>query len=209
MKQLWIVGVTFTMSMGMAITASAAGDAAAGKKIFAMCASCHGANGAGNKVMNAPLIAGQQEWYIVRQISNFKAGIRGAHAKDVHGKTMRGMAGMLRTDKAVNDVAAYVASLSPVAAAVTIKADAAAGKASFGICQGCHGPTGAGNKAMNAPRLANQHDWYIVRQIKNFKAGIRGAHAKDTFGKHMDGMARTLPTDAAIKNVAAYIQTLK
>lgn len=87
------------------------------------------------------------------------------------------------------------------------KGDAAKGKASFATCIACHGPTGAGNKAMNAPRLSGQADWYIVRQLKNFKTKVRG-HAKDPIGATMYPFVVAL-TDQQIEDIAAYITTLK
>jgi cytochrome c oxidase subunit 2 len=47
----------------------------------------------------------------------------------------------------------------------------------------------------------------VARQLKNFKAGVRGSHAEDIFGKLMAPMAMVLD-DAAVNNVAAYIATL-
>ena len=40
-----------------------------GKTLYGVCASCHGANGAGNKALNAPRISGQKAWYITRPVS--------------------------------------------------------------------------------------------------------------------------------------------
>ena len=34
--------------------------------------------------------------------------------------------------------------------------DAAAGKAKFAVCAGCHGPTGAGNEVLKYPKLAGR-----------------------------------------------------
>ncbi len=210
MKKIWIVGVVFSMLIGLLITASASGDAAAGKKLYKLCLQCHGPDGAGKEMTGAPSIAGQAEWYLARQIMNFRAGVRGgSNTRDGYGSTMRTISIYLRTDKDVNDVSAYVASLSAPAPASTAGTNTAAGKTTYVLCQGCHGPSAAGNEMMNAPRLAGQYDWYIVRQIKNFRAGIRGVHDKDGFGKQMAAIAKTLPNDTAINNVAAYIQTLK
>jgi cytochrome c oxidase subunit II len=61
---------------------------------------------------------------------------------------------------------------------------------------------------LNAPRLSGQGDWYLKLQLRQFKQGARGTHDKDVFGKVMAPMAATLPDDAAIENVAAYIKTL-
>ena len=210
MKRLFVVGITLALGIMTAENASAAGDATKGKAAYAVCAACHGANGMGNKALNAPGIAGQEPWYLERQLKNFKAGVRGAHPKDPYGMQMRPMALTLANDQAVSDMAAFLSSM-PVSKSSesTVKGDATAGKASYMICQTCHGPTGGGNKALNTPRLTGLQDWYIVRQLKNFKSGARGTKAGDTYGMQMRPMALTLTTDAAINNVAAYIATLK
>ena len=210
MKIIFAVGLTLILGVGLALNAYAAGDATKGKAAYAVCAACHGANGMGNKALNAPRIAGQEPWYLERQLNHYKKGIRGANPKDPYGMQMRPMALTLANDQAVSDMAAYVSSMpasKPLES--TVKGDATAGKASYMICQTCHGPTGGGNKALNAPRLTGLQDWYIVRQLKNFKSGARGTKAGDTYGMQMRPMALTLTTDAAINNVTAYIATLK
>ncbi len=210
MKRLFVVGITLALGIMTAENASAAGDPAKGKAAYAVCAACHGANGMGNKALNAPQIAGQEPWYLERQLNNFKGGIRGADPKDTYGMQMRPMALTLANDQAVSDMAAFLSSM-PVSKSSesTVKGDVTAGKASYMICQTCHGPKGGGNKALNSPKLTGLQDWYIVRQLKNFKAGIRGTKSGDLFGMQMRPMAMTLANDEAINNVAAYIATFK
>ena len=210
MRIIFAVGLTLILGIGLALNAYAAGDATKGKAAYAVCAACHGANGMGNKALNAPKIAGQEPWYLERQLKNFKGGIRGANPKDTYGMQMRPMALTLANDQAVSDMAAFLSSMPRSApAASSVKGDVAVGKTAYMICQACHGPTGGGNKALNAPRLTGLQDWYIVRQLKNFKSGARGTKAGDTYGMQMRPMALTLTTDAAINNVTAYIATLK
>ena len=180
-----------------------------GKTLYGVCASCHGADGGGNKALNAPRISGQKAWYIARQLTNFKSGIRGSHEKDIYGQQMRPMSMTLANDQMVADVSAYVSTLKSLASPPTIKGDATAGKAAYAICASCHGANGEGNKALNAPAIAGQNDWYIVRQLYNFKNGIRGVDPKDSYGQQMRPMAMTLPDNKAINNIAAYISTLK
>ena len=62
---------------------------------------------------------------------------------------------------------------------------------------------------MNGPAVAGQNDWYLVTQLKNYKSGARGAHAKDTYGMQMRPMAMTLVDDQAILDVVAYIKSLE
>ncbi len=210
MKRLFVVGITLALGIMTAENASAAGDPAKGKAAYAVCSACHGANGMGNKALNAPQIAGQEPWYLERQLNNFKGGIRGANPKDTYGMQMRPMALTLANDQAVSDMAAFLSSM-PVSKSSesTVKGDTSAGKASYMICQTCHGPKGGGNRALNSPDFTGLQDWYIVRQLKNFKAGIRGTKSGDLFGMQMRPMAMTLANDAAINNVTAYIATLK
>ncbi len=88
------------------------------------------------------------------------------------------------------------------------KADPLAGAAQYAVCMACHGPSGEGNPALNAPRLAGQQASYLRRQLQNFRSGQRGAHKLDTFGSQMRAFASMLPDDAAIRNLSAYIETL-
>ncbi len=86
--------------------------------------------------------------------------------------------------------------------------DVEAGRVLYGVCSACHGPNGEGMQALNGPPLAGQPAWYTERQLQNFKSGVRGSDERDIFGKQMAPMAQTLTTDQAIKDVAAYIESL-
>ena len=101
----------------------AAGDPQLGQTVYAVCAACHGSNGEGNVALNAPRLAGQQDWYVRRQISYYKQGIRGTHAGDLYGSQMAPMAAVLATDASVDNVAAYIQTLPDVPAAVTVTGD--------------------------------------------------------------------------------------
>lgn len=98
------------------------------------------------------------------------------------------------------------ASLSSTSALAA--GDPERGKALYATCGACHGPNGEGMQALNAPGLAGQEEWYLIRQLQNFKSGIRGSNPKDTFGMQMAPMAQTLPNDQAIEDVAAYINQM-
>jgi len=210
MKIIFTIEMTVFLGIGLTLNAYAAGDVTKGKAAYAVCATCHGSDGMGNKALNSPKIAGQEPWYLERQLKNFKKGIRGSNAKDPYGMQMRPMALTLANDQAILDMAAYVSSMSESKSLEsTVKGDVTAGKASYMICQTCHGPNGGGNRALNSPKLTGLQDWYIVRQLKNFKAGIRGTKSGDLFGMQMRPMAMTLANEEVINNVAAYIATFK
>ena len=104
---------------------------------------------------------------------------------------------------------AMAAVVSLYSATSLAAGDAAKGKLLYATCGACHGANGEGQEALNAPRLQGQQDWYITRQLENFKAGIRGTNPKDTNGMVMAPMAQTLPNDQAVADVVAYIKTLK
>ena len=50
--------------------------------------------------------------------------------------------------------------------------DAAAGKTKAAVCAACHGPDGNSTNPL-WPKLAGQHAPYLVKQLKDFKAGKR------------------------------------
>jgi cytochrome c oxidase subunit 2 len=186
------------------------GDAAAGKQLYAVCAACHGAQGEGNPALHAPKLSGQGDWYLQRQLKYFKNGARGTHDKDVFGKMMAPMAATLADDTAIDNVSAYIKTLPDNPAPATVKGSANDGQRLYGsTCGTCHGSSGRGVQAMNAPGLKGMSDWYLVTQLKNFKQGVRGAHAQDMYGPQMALMSEILPDDRAINNLVAYINTLR
>jgi cytochrome c oxidase subunit 2 len=186
-----------------------AGDAAAGKPLFAVCAACHGPQAEGNPALNAPKLSGQGGWYLKRQLKNFKDGARGTHDKDVFGKMMAPMAATLVNDAAIDDVVAYIKTLPDNPAPPTVKTHATDGEKIYVNCGACHGADGRGIQAMNAPRLAGMSDWYLVTQLKNFRQGIRGTHPKDMFGPQMASMAAMLADDQAANDLVAYLNTIR
>ena len=88
-----------------------------------------------------------------------------------------------------------------------ILGNAQVGAAQYAVCTACHGQQGEGLKALNAPKISGQEPWYLRRQLNNYKAGRRGVHEDDIYGRQMAPMAGTLIDDAAIENVIAHIQT--
>jgi cytochrome c oxidase subunit II len=94
-----------------ASTGLAAGDVDRGRALYAACAICHGPSGEGMREMNAPALAGREEWYLVRQLQNFKSGARGTNPQDIYGLQMAPMAQVLANDQAIEDVATYLSNL--------------------------------------------------------------------------------------------------
>ncbi len=180
-----------------------------GREVFQTCEPCHNADGSGNAAIGAPNIAGMKEWYVEEELDKFRAGIRGMHFSDVEGMKMRPMALSLTSEDDVKAVSRYVETMSPVPHAATLPGDAQAGQAIFATCAACHGDGGAGNSDLKAPRIAGVDDWYLATELRKFRSGVRGTNPKDAEGRLMRPMARGLANEDAIRNVVAYIGTLK
>ena len=188
--------------------AAAEADTVAGQVAYAPCSACHGQNGEGNLALNAPRLAGLDDWYLRRQLKNYKLGIRGSDPADVLGGQMRGMASTLVDDAAINNVVAYIGTFDAVPAVQTISGDVAHGEELWQTCRNCHGKEGQGIWAMNAPRSAGMDDWYIAAQLKNFRDGVRGVDRQDPYGRQMAQIAQMLDDDQEITDLVAYINTL-
>ena len=189
------------------VAARVPGNATAGKALYATCAACHGARGEGNLALNAPRLGGQPAWYLERQLRLFKSGARGAHEKDMNGKTMAAMAATLPDEAAIANVATYIAALPDTPAAPTIKGSIDKGRSHYATCAACHGADGRGAAATRAPRLQGMSDWYMARQLRNFRDGVRGGNAQDVDGAQMRLVAGMLVDDAVIGDTLAYINS--
>ncbi len=189
------------------IQARPAGDPVLGAASYAVCAACHGAQGEGIQALNAPKLSGQDPRYLKEQLRKYQTGLRGAHEDDTYGRQMAPMASTLPTEAMIDNVIAYIGTLSDTDAPATVTGDAEHGADLYTVCSNCHGKDGQGIK-MNAPRQAGMSDWYLLRQLENFKAGIRGGHPADLRGKQMGLMSQTLHDEQAMKDVVAYINTL-
>jgi cytochrome c553 len=174
---------------------------------YDFCTVCHGTEGNGNPAIHAPKIAGIEPWYLKRQFEHFRAGLRGTHDTDLSGMEMRPVAEPM-DDATIDAVATWVGTLAPQTPPHTVSGNVRAGRKLYQTCAACHGAKAEGNRALEAPALAGQTDWYLVTQLEHFRSGTRGATADDAPGTQMRAAANVLPDAAAIANVVAYINTL-
>lgn len=165
-----------------------AADIAAGEQKAATCMGCHGPKGKSSSAQ-WPNLAAQQSPYMVNQLNAFKKGTR-------NNPMMQSTAANLSEDD-INNLAAYYSSQPPVSAGGD-PALAKAGQAKAGMCLGCHGSSAEGNGEI--PRLAGQHPDYLVKQLSNFKEGVRKSG-------HMQAIAGTL-SEEDMKALAAYFGSL-
>ena len=196
----------------------AGGDPTKGKTLYTACAACHGQNGEGIQATNSPRLAGLNDWYLISQLQKFKSGLRGANAEDIYGAQMAVFAKTLADEQAILDVVAHIKTLkSGHPARTDHEGDPARGLKLYTeeiLCSQCHGSAGQGlrepyGKGSDAPRLAGQHDWYLIRQLKNFKAGVRG-DPRDRFAMEMRVKAKIeISGDRDIRDLAAYLSNIE
>ena len=179
-----------------------------GRVFYQVCQTCHGESGEGDARQNAPRIAGQAEWYLIRQLQNFRSGIRGASPADATGAQMRAMAMTLPDHQALLDVVAYVKTFPERKPTPSIQGDPEHGRKIFLQCAACHGAGAEGNELFGAPRLNGQNDWYLVAQLKKLKAGGRGWHPADHRGFQMASVTALLENERDMLDVVAYIGSL-
>ncbi len=91
--------------------ATVEGNASAGEQHYAVCASCHGAEGQGNRELGAPALAGQADWYLLNQLQNYRSGARGSDPRDPLGQQMATFANTLPDEQALKDVVTYIRTL--------------------------------------------------------------------------------------------------
>jgi cytochrome c oxidase subunit 2 len=194
------------------------GDPARGQTSYAVCLACHAADGGGNQPQdgvelngqNGPKIAGQEAWYLRRQIANFQSQRRGT--EDLSSQQMAAMSAVLTTPQTIEDVIAYIQTFPDERPERTVTGDVERGRDLYQTCAVCHGARGQGNWNSNAPRLAGMSDWYLVRQLQLFRSEDRqtrrGGHPDDIYGDQMYLLAGMLRNDSAINDVIAYINTL-
>lgn len=177
-------------------------DAAKGGELAASCGACHTADGSRGAPTN-PILQGQHPEYIVKQLTEFKAGKR-------KNAIMQGMAAAIPTEDDMKHIAAFYASKSAkpgfaksqetVALGEQIYRGGIAGK-QVPACAGCHGPAGAGMPSQY-PRLAGQHADYAENQLVSFRSGARANNAQ------MMTIAGKL-NDKEIKAVSDYMAGLR
>lgn len=164
-----------------------------------VCGGCHGLDGAGNNV-KFPRLAGQKPAYIVKQLIDFRAGRR-----ENDGGQMVKIATEL-AEAEILSVAEWFARQTPVWPKPTMEESAdpararqlaTAGTDGIPACLSCHNGfslTGRG------PRLAGQRDFYIAKQLADFRAGRRDNDPD----KVMQTLARQL-TEADIAALAVFL----
>ncbi len=204
MNALRIGVASMVLAFSMASQAEMEPDAAKGQAIAGqVCAACHMPDG-NSIVPGNPKLAQQHGEYISKQLAAFKGGQR-------KNAIMMGMAAGLSPED-MNNLGAWFESQKSAELGAKDKALAEAGQkiyrggkpgAGVPACAGCHSPTGAGIPAQY-PRLAGQHQEYVLNQLKSFRAGERANGA----AAQMMTIASRL-SDKEMEELAEYVAGLK
>lgn len=188
-------------SAAMVVVKSFTGDVAEGKIKAATCAACHGEDG-NALVAIYPSLAGQGEAYLVKQITEFKTGVR-------QDPVMAGMVAALSADD-IQNISAYFASqtLNPAMAETSARGKQLymSGDAKAGItaCIACHSINGKGMDKAGFPSVAGQSATYLKSQLEKFRTKAR---TNDT-NSMMQNIAIKL-TKKDLDAVASYMASLK
>ncbi|MDX8410766.1 MAG: c-type cytochrome [Mariprofundaceae bacterium] len=175
------------------VSAHAAGDPKVGEAKAEQCFDCHGVGG-NSKDSTFPKLAGQFDYYIVKQIKDFKSGTRKGH-------TFNDMAITIESDQDVEDIAAYFSTQPDMAGEPTdppLMVERTVGDrrgepggvisvSMFKLgkdiymdggltkCFECHGEGARGGMMKEAPKLAGQHKDYLIKAMDDVYSRKRRA----------------------------------
>jgi cytochrome c553 len=153
------------------------------------CAACHGENGVPTDPKTIPIIWGQQQSYLVKQLHDYRSG-------DRDDPIMSPIAKQLAQED-LRKIAAYFAAKSwPAKTAATATASPPKGIAQ---CQPCHQPNSEGGPP--APRLAGLSYEYLLASMHGFAGDVR------TNNEDMPKFMRAL-TDGELDAMARYLSAL-
>jgi cytochrome c553 len=180
------------------------GDVAAGKKVSANCATCHGVTGVSASGA-IPNLAGQKSTYLANSLRAFKSNARS-------NGIMSAMASSL-SDADIENVSVYFSQNSCKAPSVD-KGKAAAGKVKYAEagCAACHSSGGLKNPGLAGvsasqvwPNLAGQNAEYLVSALKSFQEGnVKANQDGARYHAIMTSVAKRLSA-SDIENLAAYL----
>jgi cytochrome c553 len=168
------------------------------------CGSCHSLDGAGNRI-KFPRLAGQNRAYIVKQLNDFRDG----HRQNDGGQMLEAATELNDTDRGrvadwfANQAAPWPEpTIEPPADLTRARQLATTGAEGIPACTSCHSaaaPALAGSGIV-APRLAGQRDFYIAKQLADFRTGDRDNDPREI----MRTIAKRL-TDVDIAGLAAFL----
>ncbi len=173
-----------------------------------VCSACHGSSGEGKEELSSPSITGLPSWYLEEQLGKFRSGERGNHPDDVPGLQMRAIS-LTLTDEQIREASAIVAKM-PVILTEPPPGDldlTVARHRYANECMECHRYNGMGEIVFHSAPLVTLNRSYLMRQLKNYRDGIRGAVSGDLYGAKMVEISSRL-SDEEIELFVGYIGAL-
>lgn len=173
----------------------------------AACMHCHGIDGAGDSTGAFPRLAGQSGWYLYKALRDFTTQRRPHNVMTPIAQAL--------TDKEMQDVAAYYASIDDAPGPPMVEVDpevlqrgatlSAIGSQADNVqaCANCHGPAGRGVPPV-FPYLAGQAASYLDLQLRRWREGVRDTAPMGV----MEIIARNLSEDD-IRAVSLYFQSVR
>ena len=154
-------------ALSLLISTAYGADLAAGAAKAETCMACHGQRGI-SQMPDTPSLAGQPDGFLQWQLVYFRSGTRKS-------PLMQPMATSLSDDD-IRNLSAYFAAQKPPPPGVNGAAEPvmfAAGQqlAQQNRCASCHKDDYSGTQA--TPRTAAQREDYLVKALREFKAGAR------------------------------------
>ena len=147
--------VVFGLGLGLAVTLPPAHAADEIEAKAQLCAACHGDKGAPADPKTIPVIWGQDQSYLMKQMRDFRNGERNSAIMSPIAKNL--------ADGDLRKIAAYFAAKTWPARA-SVKAPLP--PKGIAQCQACHQPNFQGG--MPAPRLAGLSREYLVAAMRAF-----------------------------------------
>jgi cytochrome c553 len=172
---------------GLAIAPAQAADDIEAKA--QLCAACHGDKGTPTDPKTIPVIWGQEQSYLMKQLRDFRNGERNSAVMSPISKDLA------ETD--LRKIAAYFAAKTWPARSAPAKPPSA--PKGIAQCQACHQPNFQGG--MPAPRLAGLSYEYLVGAMRAF------AKEERTNNLDMPGFMRAL-TEGERNAIARYLSAL-
>jgi len=184
------LGITALSSVSMMAKAASVD---AGKDAFETCRGCHTSPGTSNAYPTyyVPKVGGQVPAYTVAALKAYKKSDRPHRTMMANSYDM--------SEKTMENIAAYLATVEGSDRAIANGGNAANGKKLAEACMACHNDDSS--EGASNPRLAGQHANYLEKAMQDYQSGAR----KNAL---MQSMVQDFSEDD-IRDIAAYFVSQK
>ena len=167
------------------------------------CLTCHSTV----EMQRGPLLQGLEGWYLEEQLEAFKEGSRGGDIKDKNGQLMHSAVKAF-SDEHLEFAAEWFANQPRPEIKAVVKGDITEGKELYQeACYKCHDHP-MGKFFSRSPDLYKMEDWYLMSQLRAYKAGWRGVAPRDTHGIKMRAALQPYSMKQ-LQNIVAYLAQFK